>query len=238
MRKLLLKFWPQILIFIVVFVFFWRLFFPPSIFITPDFGRSDLVHFNIPVKMILAEAIKNRELPLWEPRIGQGFPVFEEGQIGFFYLPNLILFAIFPFWFAFNLGYVTTFSLAAIGTYLLARSFNLNKAASYLAAITFAFSPIFTLQIHHYNLIQTASLAPWLFLLVNSFFNQRRLIFLALVPLVLSQQFFTGFPQITVYTLFGLGLFFVFKLVTSPKTGVLAGLKSIFIFAVVIFLGT
>ena len=236
LKKFIIKFWPQILIFIVVFAFFSRLFFPPSIFITPDFGRSDLVHFNIPVKMILAEAIKNRELPLWEPRIGQGFPVFEEGQIGFFYIPNLILFGLFPFWLAFNLGYIVTFSLAALGTYLFSRSLRLNKYASVLAALTFAFSTIFVLRLHHYNFIQTASLMPWILWLINSFFSTKKLIYFAFIPVVLSQQIFTGFPQLTFYSLLICGFFFLVKLFSQIKTTKLK-IKLIIIFLLFILLG-
>lgn len=224
---------PLFILVLVIFAFFAKLFFPPSMFITPDYGRSDLLHFNIPVKTMLSDSLKNYELPFWEPRIGQGFPVFDEGQIGTFYIPNLILFTVLPFWLAFNLGYIVTFLLASFGSYLLARSLTLSKVSSYLAAITYGFSPIFTLHIHHYNLIQAAALVPWYFWLVNSFFEKKSLAPLAAIPVLLSQHFFIGFPQITVYTLFVLMLYFIFKLQTQIKPALLkikiAALLTLFI---------
>ncbi len=211
-NKLIKSYWPILAITVVIFVFFSKLFFPPSLFVTPDYGRSDILHFNIPVKEILSESLKKGQLPFWEPRIGQGFPIFDEGQIGALFLPNIILFALLPFWLAFNLGYIVTFTTAALGTFLLAKSFKLNSAAAYIAAITFSFSSLFTLHIQHYNLIQTASIMPWLFWLTNQFFNKKKFSYLAFLPLVISQQIFTGFPQITFYSLIGLVIFVIYKL--------------------------
>ncbi|MDO8487112.1 MAG: hypothetical protein Q7S45_02385 [Candidatus Curtissbacteria bacterium] len=239
MLKLFGKYWPLLALTVVVFAFFAKLFFPPSIFVTPDYGRSDLLHFNIPVRTFSQDALKNLQLPLWEPSLGQGFPLFEEGQIGFFYLPNIILFGIFPFWLAFNLSFVATFIIAAFGTYFLARSFEINKKGSYLAAVTFAFSPIFILQISHLNLIQTASLTPWLFWLTNSYFEKKKNIFLLLLPLFVSQQIFAGFTQLFVYSLTGLTIFVAFKikLAKNSKMGkvkITAAFLSVLIFAVIL----
>ncbi len=219
-KKIILKYWPILAIIAVIFAFFSKLFFPElSIYITPDYGRSDLMHFNTPLRKTVSDSLKNFELPLWEPNIGQGFPIFDEGQIGLFYIPNLLLFGLFPFWIAFNLGYIVTFLIAALGTYLLSRSLGLNKAGSYLAGITYSFSPLIVLHLHHYNLIQTVALAPWLFWLTNSFFNTRKIIYLISIPLVLSQQLFVGFAQITLYSLTGLLIFFIFKILTTQKRG-------------------
>src|SRR3989344_2920702 len=213
MRIPLLKSWPIVVITAVIFVFFARLFIPePSIFVTPDFGRSDLVHFNIPIRMILAESLKNKELPLWEPKMGQGFPLFDEGQVGALYPPNIILFGIFPFWLAFNLGYVFTFLISAFGTYLLARSFKVSKVGSTLAALTFSFSPMMVLQIHHYNFIQTLSLFPWILYFINEFFETKKYRYLLFLSLVIALQVFTGFQQITIYSLTAGVIFVIFKL--------------------------
>lgn len=212
MLKFLQKYWPYLALIAIISIFFSKLFFPLSIFITPDYGRSDILHFNIPIRTFSQEALKNWRLPLWEPALGQGYPLLDEGQIGFFYIPNIILFGLLPFSLAFNLSYLTTFIVAAFGTYLLARSMGLGKTGSYLAAITFTFSPIFVLQISHLNLIQAASLTPWLFWLVNSYFEKKKNLFLLLLPFLASQQIFTGFTQLCVYSITGLTIFIAFKI--------------------------
>lgn len=211
MIKRLSKYWPQLLIIGVIFAFFYRLFSPPSIFITPDFGRSDLVHFNIPVRKIMSDSLKNFEIPFWETRIGQGFPLIDEGQIGFFYPPNIILFALLPFWLAFNLGYVFTFIVSAFGAYFLARSLKISKIGSLLAALTFSFSPMMVLQIHHYNFIQTLSLFPWILFTINEFFETKKYKYLLFLSLVIALQVFTGFQQITTYSATAAVIFFIYK---------------------------
>lgn len=206
------KRWVIIAFFIVISAFFLNLFIPePSIYVTPEYGRSDLYHFNVPLRKTVSESLKNFEIPFWEPGIGQGFPIFDEGQMGLFYLPNLILLFFLPFPLSYNIGYIVSFFIAASGMYLLARSLDLNKPASYLAGITYAFSPIMVLHLQHYNLIQTVAIAPWLFWLLNSFFKEKKIIHLAIFSLVLSQQIFAGFYQIVLYSLTGLIIFSIFK---------------------------
>ena len=236
-KKFLEKYWPILVITLVVFAFHSRLFFPePSIYITPDYGRSDLIHFNIPIKSILAESLRNFALPLWEPKMGQGFPLFDEGQVGALYPPNIILFVIFPFWLAFSLGYVFTFLISAFGTYLLARSFKISKVGSTLAALTFSFSPMMVLQIHHYNFIQTLSLFPWILYFINEFFETKKYRYLMFLSLVIAMQVFTGFQQITAYSLTAGFIFFIFKLVHAGKD-IAFNVRIFFVFVFFVLLG-
>lgn len=234
MKRFLLGNWQLVCLFFVIVLFFSKLFFPPSIFINPDYGRSDLVHFNIPLRILLSESLKNFTLPLWETKIGQGYPIFAEGQIGFFYLPNIILFSSLPFWLAFNLSYVITTIIAAFGTYLLARSFGADKIASTLAAATYAFSSFFMFHVHHFNLLQSASTIPWLFWLVNSFTNTKKLLFLAIIPFILSQNIFAGFPQLTFYGLVGLTIFSVSRIFSFKSFRLRVKMFLLFVLAVLL----
>ena len=239
LKKFLTNYWPILGIAIVSFAFFYRLFFPLSVFINPDYGRSDLMHFNIPIRKAMSDSLKKFEIPFWEPQIGQGFPLIDEGQVGFFYLPNLIFFGLLPFWVAFNVGLLFTFCLAAFGTYLLARSFHLDRASSYLAAITYTFSPILILRLHHYNLLQSAAIFPLMLWSVNSFFNSKRIVHLGIFSLLLPQQIFAGVQQLTSYGLIGASLLFIYKTVihfkkNSTKIKVLSIFFASMIFALLI----
>lgn len=218
-KKVFSKAWPFLIIVIIAVTFHIKLFFPQaSLYITPDYARSDLVHSKIPTQYVMWKVLHEKRLPLWENNIYQGYPEIEGLEMGFFYLPNLILFGSLPFWLAFNLGYVANAVIAGIGTYLLARSFRVSKAAALVAAITFTYSPIFMLHYHHYNLILAISWIPWLFWLINSFFNTRRYIFLTIIPYLIAEQYFAGSPQIPTYNLFFLFAFFLFKLKQNNLT--------------------
>ena len=77
---------------------------------------------------------------------------------------------------------------------------------------------------------------PWILWLINSFFNTKKLVYFAIIPVVLSQQIFTGFPQLTFYSLLIYGFFFLTKLFSGIKTTRLK-IKLIVIFSFFILLG-
>src|SRR3989344_3691668 len=95
LKKFLEKYWPILLITAVIFAFLYRLFFPLSIFINPDFGRTDILHIELPQKYLLSTSLKNFQFPLWETQAGQGYPTFTTP--GNFLIPDLIILFLFPF---------------------------------------------------------------------------------------------------------------------------------------------
>ena len=89
---------PILFIIIALMIFFGRLFYPePLFFITPDFGQSDILHLNLPLKYSLSNALKQNQLPFIEPNIANGFPVFSEIEAGSLNIVNLFLFKIFEY---------------------------------------------------------------------------------------------------------------------------------------------
>ncbi|MBI2327744.1 YfhO family protein [Candidatus Curtissbacteria bacterium] len=221
MPKIFLKLWPFLFLIVIIFIFFARLFIPhQTIFITPDYGRSDAWHLSIAHKYYLAQELKKNRLPIWNPHIGTGFPTLAEGQTGIFFLPNLILFRFLPFVTAYNLSIITAFLIAAFGTYFFCRSLTLTKLASLYGASVFALGGFFMVHVQHLHLIQTASILPWLFWATNEFLKSRKILFLIYLSLLLSQQIFAGFPQITIYGLFALSIYIVFQTIAKKKKAI------------------
>ena len=228
------KSWPLIVITFVIFIFFIKLFIPhQAIFVTPDYGRSDAWHLSIANKYYYAQELKKNRLPIWNPAVGTGFPTLAEGQTGIFFIPNLILFRSLPFVLAYNLNLVLAFILAAFGVYLFCRSLNLNKFASLYGGIIFALGGFFMVHIPHLHLIQTAAMLPWLFWAANEFLNNQKVLYLLFLSLILSQQIFAGFPQITAYGLFSLSIYVILQNFFKNKKG----LKSFMIINLSIILG-
>src|SRR3990167_3329738 len=70
------KYLPAVVLAILIFYFFARLFFPQqSLFMIPDFGESDVLHLNLPLKEILSRELKNHQWPLWTDTLAGGFPL-------------------------------------------------------------------------------------------------------------------------------------------------------------------
>lgn len=221
---------PTLIIGLITTIFFARLFFPePKLFYTPDIGRSDIANFNYPLKNFLSQSLKLESLPFWNKNMGTGFPVFAEGQIGSLFLENLILFSLLPTWIAFNLSYVLSFFIAALGTYFFLKKNNASSTSSLLAAIAFTFSGSLVTRLHFLNVIQAISLMPWLFLKAQFLWQKPSMRHALFFSLLLSQQIFAGYQPITFITLVGIAVFFLIKTALQKPTKAPERLISLFL---------
>jgi len=204
-KNLIERFWPAILITLVIFIFFNRLFIPQlSTFVTPDYGRTDVIHLGLAQKYVFSNHLKNLSIPLWVYDNGQGYP-FNIEMIDMFYIPNLVIFGLLPFKFAVPFSYLFTFLVASFSMYILLRSLNFSKKAAVFGAITFTFSSALILRIQHPHIANAISIFPLaikFFLDLQKNFSFRSLFFFSLF----SSQVLISFPQIGVYSIL---LFFI-----------------------------
>ncbi|MBU1262447.1 YfhO family protein, partial [bacterium] len=204
---------------LLLLIFFY--FFDAAIFrgfwITGDLGYSDLTDLNWPIKAFLSSSIRCGNLPLWTKDMLCGIPLLAEGEGGFFYPLNLILFLFAKPFFAYNLSILLTFFLTGLFTFLFCTSIRLSFFSCLFAAISFIFSGFFICHLKHPSMIMVASLFPFLFYLTERFIKEQRPIFCILAGIILSFQVFAGHPQIMVYTNLALGIYFVFRLGFLPK---------------------
>lgn len=228
------------LIVFLISVFFLRLFYPTiSLFVTPDFGGSDLWQLNLPAKYFLSQSLKDNQLPVWNSDIGLGFPVLAEGQIGVFNFFNLLLFKSLPFTYAFNLSFIFLFLFSALGAYFYLRIIKIHLLVSLFSGLTFAFSAFFIGHISHLNLIQTASFLPWLFFFSERILQRKQMVDYLVFSLLVSQQIFSGFPQVAFISLLTILIYLLLKLSLGKenflKKTLLASLP--FFFKISFFIG-
>jgi hypothetical protein len=197
-------------IFIIVFfllfsfVFLYRLFIPKlSIIATEEIGVNDVWQQYYAFKQIYSDSLHQGFIPVWTDKVAGGFPLLAEGQEGIFYIVNLILFGLFPTPLAFNLGFIVSFFLCSIGTYLLLRKFGFSLITSISFSIAYAYSGFFVTHMSHYNLLEATSLLPWVLFSATTIFSNNRfgIIFFAYI---FSQQIFTGHMQMSLVTLLAL----------------------------------
>lgn len=202
----------------------------------PDFGESDVLHLNLPLKHILSDSLKRGDWPLWTPLLSSGFPILAEGQIGTFYLPNLVLFRFLPTVVAHNLNLVIVFLLSLLGMYLFCRSSGLSSLSATFVSIVFSFSGFFSVHLNHFNLIQASSIAPWLFWACLRLLKRPSLKLAILFAFFLSQQIFTGYLTIVFVCLVGLIIFAIINLAITMHCSMAAVVKRLgwFAFAVVL----
>ncbi len=186
---------------LLCFMFFARLFYPePQLLVTPDYGRSDAWHFSFSTKFALGEALSQNTLPLWRSDIGDGFPLFAEGQTGALYLPNLLLFRFLPAVTAYNIALVGAVFMLGLGTYWLCRILKNSPLASGFVGLTVMFSGLTMTQLPHITLLQGMSMLPFVVSLSILVVTRGPYPFMGFLVFALSQQIMAGFPQATFLT--------------------------------------
>lgn len=190
--------------------FFSRLFIPKlSVLYTVEPIGSDLLGVNYPAREFYSKEIKNFQVPFWDSSVGSGFAILGEGQIGAFYLPNLIFFKLFPMAIALNLSYIFAFICLATGTYFFAKSLGISRRSSVLASISFTFSGYFIARMVHISPLLTMSLMPWVFYSADRIWESRKLPDFLFFIFIASEQIFAGHLQWVFITYLG---YFIYKL--------------------------
>lgn len=200
------------ILFLLVGIFFLPLYYPTSqLYVTPGYTKSDILHFNYPVKELLSKSLNNNTLPIWTDLIGTGFPVIAESQVQAFSLLNILLFKFFSVLIAFNLGYIISFLLLALGMYAVARNEGYSPVVAFITGFIFTFSGAHMVRIHHYNILLGSVYVPFIFLCCRRIMKNTNSHAWLFLPFFISQYILsTHLPSVFV-TL----LFFLFLIIAS-----------------------
>ena len=208
--KFLIKLAPVLFLTGLILIFFWPVLFSGSTFISGGMLYSDLMSLNYPLKDWYRELLINNQLPFWTSLVGNGYPVFAEGQIGALYPPHLLLFRFLPTLLAFNLNLFLHFLLAALGTFVFCRiSLKLSSLASILAGLAYSFSGFFFTHLHQVNIILVVSYLPLVFLAIERIVKSQKFLWAFILALTLAFQILAGYVQLVFYTSLAGLLFFV-----------------------------
>jgi len=185
---------------------FWQATFRQAVFF---FG--DILMFFYPTHLAYADALRQGRLPLWEPKMFAGFPLFAEGQIGALYPTHPILYGLLPIDLATNYDILISLAWVAIGMYLFLRALHLQPASAFLGAIAFSGGGFFMPRLQHMSVLATASWLPWLFWAFEKFRQeeifQRRLRWWIVLALFSGIQLLGGHPQFAFMTAILLALY-------------------------------
>ncbi len=188
------------------FIFFWQATLRLRVFF---FG--DIFLFFYPTHLAYANALREGRLPLWEPKMLAGFPLFAEGQIGALYPLHPILYGLLPIDVATNYDILFHIAWVAVGTYLFARAFRLSPAAACLAAFAFGAGGFFYARLQHMSVLATASWLPWLMWAWEKHEQSQtrtgRLRWLGVFALFSGIQLLGGHPQFAFSSALLLGLY-------------------------------
>src|SRR5476651_527165 len=193
--KKILKFWPFILIFVVVLIFFLPVFkgfipFPGDLLVNTNPYKSqsflgyepgaypnkaqgpDVIYEIYPWRHFSTEELKSGEIPFWNPYNFSGNPQMADFQTAVFYPLNVIYFLL-PFNVSWTLIIMLQPFLAAIFMLLfLKKGIGLKDFASVIGGISFAFCSYFTVWIEYGNIGNTILWVPLALLFTKFYFNK------------------------------------------------------------------
>jgi hypothetical protein len=174
-------------------------FFPATrgrLIISPDDG----VIFNIPLRVAVANMIRGGHLPLWNPDIFSGMPLFGAAQAGVLFPLNWF-YLIFSAPTATNLMMLSTYLLAASGAYLYARRSGSSISGAALTSLVWQWSGFLIGQIGHTNILHTAALLPWLLWAIDGYGATGKRSRGVLLAAIVAVQVFAGHQQTCAYAL-------------------------------------
>ena len=159
----------------------------------------DLVAYFYPIKFSVAESFKAGQLPLWEPRMATGFPILAEFQSAVFYPPSVIFYVV-PFFAAIQFSYVFHYAVAALGSYVLLRSWKQPISLSIIGSILFSFGGTMVSLTNLLNHFQSAVWLPWLVYCWERAVKNKRWSDLVVFSMIAVCQLLAGSPEVFAFS--------------------------------------
>lgn len=100
---------------------------------------ADAVNYIVPVKNLLADSVRQGQLPLWNPYVLGGYPLTYNTQAGAFY-PLTALYYFLPLLAVVDLVIILQMMLGALFMYAFLRQIKLQKIAAVVGAAIFIFN--------------------------------------------------------------------------------------------------
>lgn len=170
------------------------------------FFHHDLQHYFYPYHHVAWEAVRARELPLWNRFAFAGVPLLGDGQTAMLFPTNwghLLL----NDWHAMSLSIVLDFSLAGLGMVLFLRSMKLSLLPVLLGSIGFMLSGFMTARITHPSILAGAAMIPWAFWSMDRLLARPTISAIITAIVCVALQLVSGHPQIPAYTAIALAIY-------------------------------
>jgi len=183
------------------------------------FWGTPILQF-VPWRTYAFDVIQRGHLPLWDPLLGMGAPLFANYQIALLYPPNILLYLVGPIW---GQGLLVALHLiwASLGMYFLARRLGLGVLSRAIAGMGFSLSGYLVARSGFLSINAAAAWLPWAVLAVDRLvhLNQsaadRNEIIKSgcMLSIVLSFQWLAGHAQTAWYTAIMLAAWVLWRLI-------------------------
>jgi hypothetical protein len=179
---------------------------------------QDLTSYHFPMKHIVRDAVRSGELPYWNPFYSAGQPLAANPAYELFY-PLQWLVVLLPFAYAFQLHIIIHFALAAIGAFLLIRSFGVKAPAAAIGAAAFVFGGPYLSLSSKLPLLFSMSWMPLVLLLTRRAIDRGSVARIFAAAAAISMQLIIGEPTIVIQTWALIAGYAVYRLIEARGSG-------------------
>jgi hypothetical protein len=151
------------------------------------------------MRVVVANLIGSGYLPLWNPYMFSGMPLFGAAQAGVLFPLNWF-YLIFSTPVATNLMMLSTYMLAALGAYLYARRSGASIAGAAATSLVWQWSAFMVAKVGQTNVVQTAALLPWVLWAVERYGMSGKRSHGVVLALLVAVQVFAGHQQTFAYS--------------------------------------
>jgi hypothetical protein len=148
-------------------------------------------------------------VPLWNPYIGAGRPFLADGQsavLSPFSIPSYVL----PFWKSLAVVAILKLFVAALGTYVLARTLGMAFGGALLSGLAFAFGTFFVVWLA-WPLSSVFAFIPWALALTELVIRRPGRLTVAGLAGVIGVQYLGAHPESSFDLVFAAVVFFIFR---------------------------
>lgn len=177
-------------------------------------AMPDVVVQMMPWRHFTVESWKEFSIPLWNPYSFSGTPHLANYQSAAFSITNLFFF-VFDFNNAWSLSILIQPLLAGIFMYLFIRSLRLSVWAGIIASVSFMFSGFITTWMSWGTLSLAISFLPLALFSIEKYFETKKPAYLLFIFLSIPLSFFSGHFQTSLYLLFFIFAYLIFKLIQT-----------------------
>lgn len=213
-QRFFLRNWPYFVLLGILFLFYRGIFLAQGAWLVSDHAEQ---HF--PWAVYLAEHLQKGMIPFWTNQIHAGFPITAEGQIGSFYLPNLLFYFLFPIRHGYAWNIVFHLVVSAFGMMFYLKSLDLDNRSALFGTLVYLFGS--TLGGAYYNITSLKVLTwfPFALLLGDKMIRSAKFPWAKILGLgfLFSLQLLAGYLQFAAYAILFTGLYLLFRLYDFPE---------------------
>lgn len=185
---------------------------------------ADTVDNIVPGIAFIREAWSHGHFGNWQDLVSGGGPLGSVPNVGL-YTPLAVPYFFLPLWLAPAIVKLLELIVAIGGTYLFLRRFDVSKPAATLAGFVFATSG-FMVVWSNWPQTRVAAMIPALFWAAERVVWRRRALDVALVAVVVGSMLLAGFPAVTAWSIWLVGIYVVVRIVALHRRDLPTALRA------------